>query len=319
MFFTQEDYRKIEKWLLQRTVKDSDLPSTDPLNGSERVSVIQGGRNKILSLNDFVKQVADMRLPDFYNITANTRRFNLCLSEAINLVPVKQRKVGFTITFHSKKGNWVIYQFSGTSLNQWSSISCWHNIIDQAIKEALIYPDEEDITGVVSDGKTVLKFKDKEYNPDEFSGKGIVILRKNITATEACHIDDEDHYINKLTQEMVSQENTIYIVQYDFDLNGQLLQIPANSVLYFNGGTINNGTITLTGTAILGVLDWRNLGSGVTILGDPAIGQTTVFTKIDPINPVVLSWFDGVKWIETATRDEIERLSDRISALERAI
>lgn len=319
MFFTQEDYRKIENWLLQRTAKDSDLPSADPMNGSEKVSIIQNGKNKILSLNDFVKQVADLRLPDFYNITENTRKFSLCLSEAINLVPVKQRKVGLTVTFHSKKGNWVIYQFSGTSLNQWSSVSCWHNIIDQAIKEALIYPDEEDITSVTSNGKTVLKFKDKEYNPDEFSGKGVVILRKNMTATEACHIDDEDHYINKLTQEMVNQENTIYIVQYDFDLNRQTIQIPANSVLYFNGGTINNGTISLTRTSILGVLYWGDIGSNVTVLGNPATGQIAIFTKIDPINPVVLSWFDGVKWIETATRDEIEQLTDRVSALERAI
>ena len=42
--------------------------------------------------------------------------------------------------------------------------------------------DDEDLTSVDDGtGSTVLKFADKAYNPDNFSGKGYKILRKNIT------------------------------------------------------------------------------------------------------------------------------------------
>ena len=56
--------------------------------------------------------------------------------------------------------------------------------------------DEEDI-GVVD--KT-LKFKDKEYSPEEFSGLGRVYLRKNI-------VDGK----NILTKEMINKPNTLSI------------------------------------------------------------------------------------------------------------
>lgn len=41
-------------------------------------------------------------------------------------------------------------------------------------------PDEEDITEVVENDAHVLKLADRDYNPDNFSGKGHKILRKNV-------------------------------------------------------------------------------------------------------------------------------------------
>lgn len=278
MFFTQEDYRKIENWLYQRAVKDTYFPTADSMDGTEKIPIIQNNKNKILNLNDFVKQVADMKLPDFYNVTAESKKSCLCLKEAIELVPVKQRKIGLTITFHSKKGNWVIFQFKGTSLNQWSSIDCWENIIWQAIEEFVFFPDEEDITGVRKDNRTYLKFKDKDYNPEEFSGMGRVILRKNLVATDACTIDDEDHYINELTQDMLNEENTVYIIQYDFDLNGKALTIPMGCTLWFQGGSINNGSLYLNETAILGAFEFADMGTAK-LFGKFNKGQIMAFTN----------------------------------------
>ena len=78
--------------------------------------------------------------------------------------------------------------------------------------------DEEDITRN-ADGK--LQFKDRAYG----DGMGYVILRKDKTFAE-----------------QVTQANTIYEIRYDFTLSYNVV-IPTNCVLYFNGGSISNGTI----------------------------------------------------------------------------
>lgn len=92
-------------------------------------------------------------------------------------------------------------------------------------------PDEEDITSTGGD-MPVLKFKDKEYNPANFSGLGRVYLRKNI-------VDGK----NILTQDMINKENTEYIIQYDYYLNGEEITIPNGCILKFENGSFNNGTI----------------------------------------------------------------------------
>lgn len=277
MFFTQDDYRKIEEWLLTRTIKDSELPHADPLGGNEDVPIIQDGKNKTLTINELVKQVAMMELPDFFNVTTFAKKGNLFLEEAINCIPVEQRKLGLTITFHSAKGHWLIYQFKGTSLNQWSSLNYWRSPIEEALEELVLYPDEEDITGVRDGNRTFLKFKDKDYDPADFSGMGRIMLRKNLVGTEACSLDDEDHLLNVLTQDMIREENTVYIVQYDFDLDGKVISIPKGCTLWFQGGSINNGTIYLQETAILGAFEFTDIGN-VKLFGKFNTGQVMTFS-----------------------------------------
>nr|DAT77988.1 MAG TPA: hypothetical protein [Caudoviricetes sp.] len=47
---------------------------------------------------------------------------------------------------------------------------------------------------------------------------------------------------NILTQDMINDPNTIYEIKYDFDLNNADIIIRDNSVLYFNGGKLLNGS-----------------------------------------------------------------------------
>ena len=101
------------------------------------------------------------------------------------------------------------------------------------------FPDEEDLT---SDG-VALFFKDREYQPENFSGLGRVILRKNI-------VKIGEEYKNILTQSMINKENTIYEIRYDFDLNGQEITIPEDCILDFQGGKLFNGTLKGNNTNI---------------------------------------------------------------------
>lgn len=100
-------------------------------------------------------------------------------------------------------------------------------------------PDNEDIESVNDGLNNVLRFKDKVYAPANYSGLGRKYLRKNV-------VNDK----NVLTQAMMQDANTIYIIQYDYDLNDASITVPSRCVLQFEGGSLSNGTLVGNNTAI---------------------------------------------------------------------
>lgn len=204
---------------------------------------------------------------------------------------------------------------------------------------ALSPVDEEDLTRLIdNDGRSVTKFADRSYSPQNFSGKGYKILRKNIkpvslaiTEIVVSSVPTSDGYLtfiingveshvdvvastdtttdkvaekiatklkdtmheyevsksastitltrkfggivstpssfsavgtggsciitdstkielrNILTLDMINQSNTMYEIRYDFDLDGETIEIPASSEVIFKGGSITNGTLVLKG------------------------------------------------------------------------
>lgn len=119
--------------------------------------------------------------------------------------------------------------------------------LSQAVLELIGYgqitnlADEEDLTDYTNaNGTHVLRFKDKVYNEADGSGLGRVYLRKN-----------KVQGVNTLVQQMIDKPNTIYIIQYDYSLNGQTIIIPANCTLKFAGGSFKNGTIQFNQTTFI--------------------------------------------------------------------
>ena len=244
MFFTQEDYRKIEKWLLANSRKDTDfVGAVTPLKGNETVVLVQNGKNVKTSVKDIVDQFFLLGVSDFLNITDKYGESYISIDQAIQLIPAKARKEGQVITFLNTDGNWEIYQFIG-KLNQWNNPTLWNNPFDwEKLIIDSILPDEEDLTKSLPDanGNSYLSLKDREYNPEDFSGLGRIILRKNI-------VEIEDPIYGKvkknvLYQDMFTQSNTIYEIRYDFDLNGNTISIPDNCELKFVGGSLKNGIL----------------------------------------------------------------------------
>lgn len=113
--------------------------------------------------------------------------------------------------------------------------------------EIINFVDDEDLTELKCH---IIKFKDKEYNPDLASGQGYKILRKNFV-----------NGVNLLTQDMVSDEETIYEVRYDFNLNGATISLPKNTSFWFKGGSINNGKIIFNGGFIIGKFSFADCGT----------------------------------------------------------
>lgn len=92
--------------------------------------------------------------------------------------------------------------------------------------------DEEDLTEADCH---VIKLKDRKYNKALASGLGYKILRKNWVNGK-----------NIITQDMINEANTVYEVRYDYDLNGETINIPEGCILNFANGSISNGTLNAT-------------------------------------------------------------------------
>ena len=295
MFFTQDDYKKIQQWLIKNSVKDTEFNEANiPFNGNEVVSIVQGSQNKKVLLKDLVSQIFNLGVSDFINITDKYDAPNINLEEAIRLIPSRARKEGQVITFLDMENHWHIYQFKGV-LNQWNVLDTWEDLFDwEKLIIDSILPDEEDLTKSEPDdnGNSYLSLKDREYNPEGFSGLGRVILRKNIV-----EIEDPIYYKvkkNVLYQDMFTYSNTIYEIRYDFDLNGQEITIPEDCVLDFKGGSLNNGTIVGSKTKINAPLS--------------TIFKELLITGIWDVVEVYPEWFGAVK--DTDSTDAFKKLMD---------
>ena len=99
--------------------------------------------------------------------------------------------------------------------------------------------DDEDLT---VNSNNLIKFKNKRYEPLLYSGKGRIYLRKNISTSTGT---------NLLLQTEINTPNVIYIIQYDYDLNGKTIELSEGAILKFEGGSFSNGTLKGKNTIIL--------------------------------------------------------------------
>lgn len=270
MFFTQEDYRKIEKWLLANSKKDTQfVEAATPLQGNETIVLVQGGKNVNTTVSDIVSQFFALGVSDFINVTDKYGISYNTLDEAIRVIPWRSRKVGQVITFLNEQGEWHLYQYQGESILTWNNTTLWVDLLESRIVNSIL-PDQEDLTMTEpdADGNSYMYFKDKDYSIDDFSGLGRVYLRKNLqTLTDPN--TGETRLINYLTQTMVGKENVIYHIQYDYNLNGQTITIPEGCVLLFEGGSISDGTINFINTTIVANTHiFKNINITGTILSD---------------------------------------------------
>lgn len=135
--------------------------------------------------------------------------------------------------------NNTLYENMPTIYNKAITVEMLSDSVLQLIGHDSIvnFPDDEDLTTI----NNKLKFKDKQYNINNFSGLGRKILRKNM-------VDG----INILTQSMINEPNTIYILQYNYCLDGKTITIPENSTIIYFGGKLYNGKLNLNKSIIIG-------------------------------------------------------------------
>lgn len=89
---------------------------------------------------------------------------------------------------------------------------------------------------------------------------------------------------NILTQDMINKPNTIYHIQYDYDLNGAEITILEGCVLEFDGGSLRNGTLKLNNTF---VNSNEKCFTNISFYNNPSITESSTIYS----NTVKLSWF----------------------------
>lgn len=280
MYFTQEDYKKIENWLHRNSVKDTEFQEALPFTGKEIVTVVQDGHNRKVNIQEFINQLYKHGVEDFLNVTNTYRANNITLKEAIRLIPAEARKEGQVITFLNTEGNWEIYQFTG-KLNQWNNTTLWNNPFDwEKLVVDSILPDEEDLTKSEPDakGNSYLSFKDRKYEPDKYSGLGRKILRRRVVEIENPIYGTQEK--NLLLQADFTEDNTVYVVRYDFTLNGQDITLPDNSYIEYEGGSISDGNIIDRAGGLNRVALKKNIVNGKNILTQEMVSTPNTIYEI---------------------------------------
>lgn len=62
MYFTREDYKKIQDWLKVNSVKDTEFVPYEKFDGTELIAIVQDGLNKKMTFEQLVGVVNDMGL-----------------------------------------------------------------------------------------------------------------------------------------------------------------------------------------------------------------------------------------------------------------
>ena len=224
------------------------------------------------------------------------------------LIPDFLRRYGLWLSYE-KDGNLYTEFFKGSNVDaqqeeRWSGDEYWEYVPDlqyindasQRIPNGAILPEHlsdslkqllsqhHTINNMVDDedletkGCGIIKFKDRPYQPNIASGKGYKILRK-----------DFYNGINTLTVEDFEWQNTIYEVRYDFDLQGQTINLPKGATLLFKGGAINNGSVYFNGGTIIGADKLSDCGNA-SFTGEFSKGLIMSFDDTP-------KWWNGTEWV----------------------
>lgn len=117
------------------------------------------------------------------------------------------------------------------------------------------------------------------------------------------------NYKAVLTQDMVNEENTRYIIRYAFDLSGKTITMPVGCELVFEGGIIENGTINLNKCKLTGMVGEESEYLPNVTCSNWAKGQ------IEYRNGKICYW-NGTEWrvmgdtssMESYTKEEINNM-----------
>ena len=124
---------------------------------------------------------------------------------------------------------------------------------------------------------------------------------------------------DKTFAQQVTDANTIYEIRYDFDFGNTTVNMPANCILHFNGGSIHNGTLNGNGT-LLENCGVKSMGCSLTgtfvndviyaswLKASSASALTTLVTSIFNLTEVVTLFVDIDITLHSGTTASVKRV-----------
>lgn len=179
-------------------------------------------------------------------------------------ITISQKTLTEKVNSLQDKGGYVRFdQNQSESLTEEQKAIARHNIgaedaitVDSELSDTSVNPVQNKVVKAAIDN--IQGGADKEYNPAEFSGLGKVYLKKNIVevgGVEKNILTQSAFYKDGPNQTRVPNTDTVFVIQYDFDLNGETINIPAGCALDFEGGkiytSVEEGKIVGNDTAII--------------------------------------------------------------------
>lgn len=162
-----------------------------------------------------------------------------------NITQVSLAVTKITISFVPTSDGTIVFTINGVevSVDMVTATMTSTDLVAQKIAEKLTETMTEYEVSKDASTITLTRKFDGSVTPSVFSASttGIVCTVTDSTKKELRNI---------LTSAMISQPNTIYEIRYDFDLNGEIIQMKEGCTLKFEGGSLNNGILKCDNTII---------------------------------------------------------------------
>ena len=173
MYFTQEDFKKIEGWLKQNAVKDSEFSLASSLTGKEFFALLQDDVNRKISLETFAEffssYLDSYAREDFFNVskylyntTGDIDSTITTLENAISVCPGEIQRAGQVITFISPMGSWEIWRYLGKDSSEWKNTSEYWQCTDGKEDLGINVTVSTDTISIGSNEEVTITFKTKD-------------------------------------------------------------------------------------------------------------------------------------------------------------
>ena len=222
---------------------------------------------------------------DFINVSGENLE-TLTLSSAISKVDTSIRKLGQVITFRDGATSWATYQFTGSSLNDWSTTSLWKNI-----------------TGSGESGVDELKSQVDTNTADIASLKADVSSNTQDMGSLADEIDRNSASIHSL-QSSVTTLETREALTTDA-INGLKTKVSdLTSQVNTNTGNITSITSQVN-------TNTSNISNLNTEVSDLKTNETSIFDSLTALTTRVDDNTSGIRSLNT----EVSALSNSLDAI----
>lgn len=228
----QASLEELKKEIGDRTVVEGNV--TNLPDEEDITSGINESGTDVLSLKDRVYNPLSFSGKGYKILRKNIKPVSLAVTKIIvGSIPTVDGAIVFTINGVEVSVDMVTTTMTSTDL------------VAQKIAEKLTATmPEYEVSNDASTITLIRNFGGIVSTPSSFSAVGTGV---------SCSVEDSSktELRNLLTAVMMNLPNTIYEVRYDFDLNGETIEMQEGCTLKFEGGILRNGTITFNDTKII--------------------------------------------------------------------
>ena len=227
----QASLEELKKEIGDRTVVEGNV--TNLPDEEDITSGINESGTDVLSLKDRVYNPLSFSGKGYKILRKNIKPVSLAATKIIvGSIPTVDGAIVFTINGVEVSVDMVTTTMTSTDL------------VAQKISEKLTETMTEYEVSKDASTITLTRKFGGSVTPSVFSASttGIVCTVTDSTKKELRNI---------ITPIMMNQPNTIYEIRYDFDLNGETIEIQEGCTLKFNGGNIRNGVLNFDDTEIV--------------------------------------------------------------------